>query len=82
MKEKDLAKKIKDNISEDVPLEVFVNFWFRGKKFNDDQMTSKLMEFSDQNNLDYVIVLGKPHRVRFWKLKEIGLLNKGEDKNG
>jgi hypothetical protein len=46
MGEKDLAKQIKDRINEDVPLEIFVNLWFRGKKFRDDQMTSKLLEFS------------------------------------
>lgn len=78
MEEKDLAKKIKSNINEDVPLEVFVNLWFRGKKFSDDQMTSKLLKFADKYNLDYLIVLGKPSRVRFWELKNIELLEKGE----
>lgn len=79
MKEKDLVRKIKDNIQEDVPIEVFVNLWFHGKKFSDDQMTSKLLEFSDKHKLDYLIVVGKPHKVRFWKLKDIGLLEKGEN---
>ena len=82
MKEKDLAKQIKDRINEDVPLEIFVNLWFRGKKFRDDQMTNKLLEFSKKNNLDYLIVISKPRRVRFWKLKDVGLLNNGGTNNG
>lgn len=73
-----LASEITEALSKEGFVEIdirqLIHLWFSNKPTQDAEITKKLLDFTKQFDLKYLVVLqgpGTPTLVRFWKKSEL-----------
>ena len=78
MHEYEVARKIRETIKSDkigileIIIQDFINLWFQGKRFTDEDFTKKLMSFAKTYDFGYVVILNSRKQgvaIRFWEKK-------------
>ena len=76
MHEYEVAKKIRADMKLgkveilEVIIQDFINLWFQGKRFTDEDFTKKLMSFAKTYDFGHVIILNGRKQgiaIRFWE---------------
>ena len=85
-KEKELLEAMMECFNRDpvveIPVNTFVGVWFSNEQLTDKTITRRLLDFSKENNFDYVSVMNaqmQVYMIRFWKNKEIKQLEEGKE---
>ena len=86
VKEKELLEAMMECFNRDpvveIPVNTFVGVWFSNEQLTDKIITRRLLDFSKENNFDYVSVMNaqmQVYMIRFWKNKEIKQLEEGKE---